>query len=211
VTVVFERFTESARRVVVDAQEEARRLGQGWIGCEHLLLALVRGSSATAALFRERGVTPERVETALWHLAGRDRDVDDRAALATLGIDLDHVRRAVEASFGPGALDAIENRRRRTRVPSRLRRPLARRRRCGAGHARATASGHLRFTPKAKRCLELSLRQAVRLKDGHVGDEHLALALTMCDDTAAWAALEHLGLAPGDVHRELDQARRRTA
>jgi ATP-dependent Clp protease ATP-binding subunit ClpC len=39
---VFERFTERARQVVVVAQDEARDLGHGYIGTEHLLLALLR-------------------------------------------------------------------------------------------------------------------------------------------------------------------------
>jgi ATP-dependent Clp protease ATP-binding subunit ClpA len=39
---VFERFTESARMVVVYAQEEARGLGHPHIGAEHLLLGVVR-------------------------------------------------------------------------------------------------------------------------------------------------------------------------
>jgi ATP-dependent Clp protease ATP-binding subunit ClpA len=39
---VFERFSESARMVVVYAQEEARGLGHPHIGAEHLLLGVVR-------------------------------------------------------------------------------------------------------------------------------------------------------------------------
>jgi ATP-dependent Clp protease ATP-binding subunit ClpC len=38
---VFEKFTESARRVVVTAQEEARLLGHDYIGTEHLLLGAI--------------------------------------------------------------------------------------------------------------------------------------------------------------------------
>jgi len=38
---MFERFTDRARRLVVLAQEEARRLGHNYIGTEHLLLAVV--------------------------------------------------------------------------------------------------------------------------------------------------------------------------
>ena len=38
---MFERFTDGARQVVVQAQSQARQLGHGFIGCEHLLLALV--------------------------------------------------------------------------------------------------------------------------------------------------------------------------
>ena len=38
---MFERFTEKARRVIVVAQEEARKLQHHHIGTEHLLLGLV--------------------------------------------------------------------------------------------------------------------------------------------------------------------------
>ena len=49
---MFERFTDQARRVVVLAQEEARLLGHGYIGTEHLLLGLLKteGGGAAAAL-----------------------------------------------------------------------------------------------------------------------------------------------------------------
>jgi ATP-dependent Clp protease ATP-binding subunit ClpC len=47
---VFERFTESARQVVVLAQEEARGLRHGYIGTEHLLLGLIREGEGMAAL-----------------------------------------------------------------------------------------------------------------------------------------------------------------
>ena len=43
---MFERFTESARMVVVYAQEEARGLGHRHIGAEHLLLGVVRVEAA---------------------------------------------------------------------------------------------------------------------------------------------------------------------
>ena len=38
---MFERFTNSARHVVVLAQEEARRLQHNYIGTEHILLGLL--------------------------------------------------------------------------------------------------------------------------------------------------------------------------
>jgi ATP-dependent Clp protease ATP-binding subunit ClpA len=39
---VFERFTDSARQAVVNAQEEARELGHGYIASEHLILGVAR-------------------------------------------------------------------------------------------------------------------------------------------------------------------------
>jgi ATP-dependent Clp protease ATP-binding subunit ClpA len=46
---VFERFTDRARRIVVLAQEDARRLGHNYIGTEHILLGLIRDRDGVAA------------------------------------------------------------------------------------------------------------------------------------------------------------------
>jgi ATP-dependent Clp protease ATP-binding subunit ClpC len=46
---MFERFTDQAWRVVVLAEEEARRLDHNWIGTEHLLLGLIREGDGMAA------------------------------------------------------------------------------------------------------------------------------------------------------------------
>jgi ATP-dependent Clp protease ATP-binding subunit ClpC len=46
---MFERFTERARQVVVLAQDEARSLGLGFVGAEHLLLGLLRVDQGIAA------------------------------------------------------------------------------------------------------------------------------------------------------------------
>ena len=47
--MMFERFTDRARRVVVLAQEEARGLKHNYIGTEHLLLGLIREGDGVAA------------------------------------------------------------------------------------------------------------------------------------------------------------------
>ncbi|RJL36127.1 Clp protease N-terminal domain-containing protein [Bailinhaonella thermotolerans] len=55
---MFERFTDRARRVVVHAQEEARRFGHERIDTRHLLLGLLREDQGAAAQALERsGVT----------------------------------------------------------------------------------------------------------------------------------------------------------
>jgi ATP-dependent Clp protease ATP-binding subunit ClpC len=56
---VFERFTESARQVVVLAQEEARALRHGYIGTEHLLLGLIREEGRAATTLGAHGVQLE--------------------------------------------------------------------------------------------------------------------------------------------------------
>jgi ATP-dependent Clp protease ATP-binding subunit ClpC len=56
---MFERFTESARQVVVLAQEEARKLRHGYIGTEHLLLGLLRENGRAATTLGAHGVQLE--------------------------------------------------------------------------------------------------------------------------------------------------------
>ena len=46
---MFQRFTDRARRVVVQAQEEARMLKHSYIGTEHILLGLIREGDGVAA------------------------------------------------------------------------------------------------------------------------------------------------------------------
>jgi len=54
---MFERFTEEARAVVVGAQLHARRLGHGYPGCEHLLLALSSANGQIGLTLRGLGLT----------------------------------------------------------------------------------------------------------------------------------------------------------
>ena len=59
---VFERFSESARQVVVLAAEEARGLGSDRIGTEHLLLGVLRvEDDAVAAALEDTGVDADAV------------------------------------------------------------------------------------------------------------------------------------------------------
>src|SRR5689334_7473145 len=106
---MFERFTDQARELVKAAQEEARGLGHGFIGTEHLLLAMLRpASGATATILADAGLTAERVRADIGRMLG-DWTVSlgrsDAAALEAIGIDLDAVRAKIEETFGPGALD----------------------------------------------------------------------------------------------------------
>ncbi len=57
-----DRFTERARRVLILAQEEAKRLNDSFIGTEHLLLGLVQEERGVAArVLRDLGVQPAQV------------------------------------------------------------------------------------------------------------------------------------------------------
>jgi prophage maintenance system killer protein len=45
------------------------------------------------------------------------------------------------------------------------------------GHGPTTPTGHIPFTPRAKKALELSLREALQLGHNYIGTEHLLLGL----------------------------------
>jgi ATP-dependent Clp protease ATP-binding subunit ClpA len=146
---MFERFTREAREVVVGAQREARALRHGRIGTEHLLLGLLAQPGTTSArVLGRHGITRQVVLDAVHHLVGNDLDAE---ALTAVGIDLDAVRSTVEATFGPGALDA----------PRDPREP----------------AGHIPFTPRAKKVLELSLRETLAMGSRTITDGHILLGL----------------------------------
>jgi ATP-dependent Clp protease ATP-binding subunit ClpA len=196
---MFERFTPGARAIVAQAQEHARRLGHGYIGCEHLLLAAASTAEPASAALREHGVTPEGVETEIVNLVGLGRmanlfTASDREALASIGIDLDVVRARIEAAFGPDAFTRGGPSARRSQ-PAVRKNPVAllRRARRGGHHQHPTPSGHIPFTPRAKKTIELSLREAEARHDNYIGVEHLTLALAGMKDGTVPPILSALG------------------
>ena len=59
---MFERFTEAARAVVIQAQFEARDLRHDHVGTEHLLVALLADETGPiAAALHDRGIDQARV------------------------------------------------------------------------------------------------------------------------------------------------------
>jgi hypothetical protein len=206
--MMFERFNQDARNLIVLASEHARRLGHRYVGGEHLLLAVASAGQPASAALAAHGVTPELVEEQIVLRVGLGAGAGlfvglDKDALATIGIDLDAVRARIEASFGPQALTSAAQaahrdlrRRPGPRAP-RLVRQWRRRRRSrqavetahapGPRPPEATGrycapgprpSGHIPFTPASKKILELGLHEALALQQPHVGAEHVALALT---------------------------------
>jgi hypothetical protein len=113
--LVFERFTERARQVVVIAQEEARTLKHDYIGSEHILLGLLREEEGLAARVLENlDITVERVRGQVVRIVGSGEEV---------------------------------------------------------------TSGRIPFTPRAKKVLELALREAQYFGHDYIGTEHILLGL----------------------------------
>ena len=140
---MFERFSDRARRVVVLAQEEARRLKHNYIGTEHILLGLIREGEGVAA-----------------------------EALKSLRISLDPVRQQVEEIIGRG---------------------------------QETLQGHIPFTPRAKKVLELSLRESLQLGHNYIGTEHILLGLIREGDGVAAQVLVRLGADLNRVRQQIIQ------
>jgi Clp amino terminal domain, pathogenicity island component/UvrB/uvrC motif len=137
---MFERFTDQARRVVVVAQEESRKLGHDYIGTEHILLGILGAGESVAV-----------------------------QALASLGVSLEAARQQVEEIVGRGS---------------------------------HRASGHIPFTPRAKKVLELSLREAIQLGHNYIGTEHILLGLIREGEGVAAQVLTRLG---ADLNRTRQQ------
>ncbi len=138
--VVFERFTDRARQVVVLAQEEARGLRHDYIGTEHILLGLLREEGLAAEVLESVGVTAEGVREQVVRIVGRGAEV---------------------------------------------------------------SAGQIPFTPRAKKVLELALREALSLGHDYIGSEHILLGLVRENDGVAAQVLLALKADPEKVRDEI--------
>ena len=112
---MFEKFTEGSIRIIMGAQEEARRMGHNHVGTEQLMLAMIAQTKGIAG-----------------------------TVLNQQGVRLKPYRRGVEKRIGRG---------------------------------RGFVSSEVPFTPRAKRILELAIKEAKDMNLNYVGSEHLLLAI----------------------------------
>jgi ATP-dependent Clp protease ATP-binding subunit ClpA len=197
---MFERFTDKARKVVFLAKGKATERGDDQIRPVHMLYGLAAADGVAARVLAALGVDAAAVDRELGRAggappgalaSGNEADGGDAAALAAIGIDLDEIKRRIEDSFGPGALE---------RVPPTPRGPL-------------NWTGRVPLNDQAKLSLALSLREARALHHNYIGTEHLLLGLLRVAERqprADFAAvtLRDLGLDPASVRtRVLDELR----
>jgi ATP-dependent Clp protease ATP-binding subunit ClpA len=209
---MFERFTDRARQVVTMAQGEARALGHGYVGTEHLLLALIRqGDGVAARVLDSAGVSADAVRSDVLEIVGQGPSgtdpgagdlvgPTDAEALRAIGIDVDSIRERIEESFGPGAL---ERARRRPRQGRRIQLRRPRRRGTPCSGSIWPIGGHIPFTPRSKKVLELSLREAIHLRHNYIGTEHLLLGLLREGEGLAAMVLVKQGLSIDDLRRRV--------
>src|SRR5687768_17364560 len=102
------RYMDGAMPYLGAAASVSRRFHHEYIGTEHVLLAIAEDGGSPARVLAERGLSAAEIHAALVRMIGvgqRPAGDLDGDALATLGIDLDEIRRKVESEFGPGALE----------------------------------------------------------------------------------------------------------
>jgi ATP-dependent Clp protease ATP-binding subunit ClpC len=73
------------------------------------------------------------------------------------------------------------------------------------GHGQHASSGHIPFTPQAKKVLELSLRESVQFGHHYIGTEHILLGLIRQGDGVAVQVLTGLGADLDHVRQQVVQ------
>ncbi len=73
------------------------------------------------------------------------------------------------------------------------------------GRGQVKPAGHIPFTPRAKKSLELSLREALQLGDGYIGTGHLLLGLIRQGDGVAVQILDKLGVNLKDLRARVTE------
>lgn len=106
--------------------------------------------------------------------------------LAAIGVDLDAVREAVEAAFGEGALDAPAE-------PERRRRGWFK-----------SDGGRSPFSAAARKTLELSLRESIRLGSGNIAVGHILLGLLREGEGLGARVIADHGLDAAAVRRAIE-------
>ncbi len=73
------------------------------------------------------------------------------------------------------------------------------------GKGQQASSGHIPFTPRAKKVLELSLREALQLGHNYIGTEHILLGLIREGEGVAAQVLQKLGADLNRVRQQVIQ------
>lgn len=174
---MFERLDPDAQTILHEAIAEARRLRNGYLGTEHVLIAFASRPTVLPQPVRALlTVTATEVSDEFILAVGLNVGAaSDEALLATLGIDLGAIRRRAESTFGPVALD---------QVAVRSRRRWRRWQRCSP----MLADG-LGVMPRVKRALE----RAGDRRPGLVSPTGLLLGIVGDDEAMATRLLVRLG------------------
>ncbi|HYV22797.1 MAG TPA: Clp protease N-terminal domain-containing protein, partial [Candidatus Bathyarchaeia archaeon] len=202
----FDRFNESAKRVLSLAQDEAIRQNHNYIGTEHLLAAIVReGDTIAARALQSFGIDLTKVRTALEFIIGRgdqtmspseitlsprtkkviELAIDESRRMGWSYVGAEHILLGVVREGEGIASGIIES------LGATL--PMVRARVLELLAAAGTPTpanyaappprgGHTwgpftRFGDRAKNVLAFAQDEAIRMGHGYIGPEHLLLGL----------------------------------
>src|SRR3989454_4422714 len=73
------------------------------------------------------------------------------------------------------------------------------------GRGQSEPRGHIPFTPRAKKVLEMSLRESLQLGHNYIGTEHLLLGLIREGEGVGAQVLQKLGADLNRVRQQVDQ------
>ena len=191
---MFDRFDTSAQLVIGSALDEARHLGHGHLGTEHLLVAFARNRDLLPGLGTELLPDAEVLRRQLVAVSGPVAVRDDEL-LRTIGVDLGDIRSAVLQTFGDDALRRLG--RRRIREPWRRRRDASRR-------CTSILSGAVGVAPRAKRSFERARHHADRRGKQLIDPTTLMLGMLDVEDAMSNKMLRDLGRDPDELRRALD-------
>jgi len=167
------------------ALHEAEQARHSYVGCEHLLLALLReNSDHVAQLLVGAGLELNSARAAVLHVVAEGRGDGPRWSqadlLATVGVDLAAIQRRVRAEFGPRAVEDL--------YASRIGRSLPRGPLCG-----------LMIAPALKNAFGLAVEIA-KHEGGAIESGHLLLAVLATSSAGLQAVLAALGTSPQQLH-----------
>jgi ATP-dependent Clp protease ATP-binding subunit ClpA len=158
---MFERFTDKARGTIFAARAKAAERSDGQIRPMYMLYGLITMDGVAARALAGLGVDAAAVDRQIIRTAPTASPLEaegvngDAEALASIGIDLDEIKRKIEENFGSGALE---------RLPTQQPGPL-------------TLTGRITITREGKQALALALKEARALHHNYIGTEHLLLGL----------------------------------
>jgi ATP-dependent Clp protease ATP-binding subunit ClpA len=212
--------TPRAKEAITYAVQEARSLGQNYVGTEHLLLGLIRDREATAArALMSLGLKLDAIREKVLELhpkGGRTDQIGqlrmrftDRArkvmALANQEaqrfnheyIGTEHILLGLMKEGSGVGVTVLKNL--GTNVPM-LRTEVEKRVQSGPD---LVTMGKRPQTPRARRVIEYAIEEARALNHNYVGTEHILLGLLRESEGIAAQVLMNLGVRLEDVRNEV--------
>ena len=209
----FDRFNESAKRVLSLAQDEAIRQNHNYIGTEHLLAAMLRdGDTLAARALQSLGIDLAKVRTALEFIIGRGDQTTSPSQITlsprtkrVIELSIDEARRMGHpyvgaehillglAREGEGIASGIIESLGATMsmVRAKVVELLAASGTSPSAHYAAPPPRHgpqwsplTRFSDRAKRVLAFAQDEAIRMGHTYIGPEHVLLGLARLAEMA---------------------------